>query len=150
MVGRVWPRHSGGGRPLNSVVRRHVPYEIAFSKVLVPPGNHDYINDCCFGGDVVSNWLLPEISKRYEQIQHDQEDWGWFIWIKSPNVSLAVDIFCDDPVSGEFRIHLTSRKRRLLLPDVVADTPELDELKHLVISEVEKWAGACRTERIAE
>jgi ribosomal protein S18 acetylase RimI-like enzyme len=23
MVGRVWPRHSGGGRPLNSVVRRH-------------------------------------------------------------------------------------------------------------------------------
>jgi hypothetical protein len=25
MVGRVWPRHSGGGRPLNSVVRRHFP-----------------------------------------------------------------------------------------------------------------------------
>jgi hypothetical protein len=23
MVGRVWPRHSGGGRPLNSVVSRH-------------------------------------------------------------------------------------------------------------------------------
>jgi hypothetical protein len=23
MVGRVWPRHGGGGRPLNSVVRRH-------------------------------------------------------------------------------------------------------------------------------
>ena len=23
MVGRVWPRHSGGGRPLNSVVRHH-------------------------------------------------------------------------------------------------------------------------------
>src|SRR5476649_2714821 len=24
MVGRVWPRHSGGGRPRNSVVRCHV------------------------------------------------------------------------------------------------------------------------------
>ena len=24
MVGRVWPRHSGGGRPLNSVVRHHM------------------------------------------------------------------------------------------------------------------------------
>ena len=23
IVGRVWPRHSGGGRPLNSVVRQH-------------------------------------------------------------------------------------------------------------------------------
>jgi putative component of membrane protein insertase Oxa1/YidC/SpoIIIJ protein YidD len=23
-VGRVWPRHSGGGRPLNAIVRRHM------------------------------------------------------------------------------------------------------------------------------
>jgi len=125
-----------------------VPYEIAFSKVLTPPQDADYINDCCFGGDIVSDRLLPEISKRYKPLQHNQEDWGWFIWIESPAESLAVDIFCDDPAEGQFRIHLTSRKRRWILPDVVVDTPELDQLKSIVTSEIEKWAGPCRVERI--
>ena len=32
MVGRVWPRHGGGGRPLNSVVSLHVGYADAFAK----------------------------------------------------------------------------------------------------------------------
>jgi hypothetical protein len=127
-----------------------MPYELAFSKVLAPPEHHDYINECCFGGDVVSDQLLPGVSKRYRRIQHNQEDWGWFIWITEPKVALAVDIFCDDPARGQFRIHLTSRKRRVLLPDEVRDLPELDELKDLVLSQLKGWIpGVCTVERIA-
>jgi hypothetical protein len=125
-----------------------MPYEVTVSKILQPPADHEYINDCCFGGDVISDLLLPELSRRYERIQHGQEDWGWFIWIKAPSISLAVDIFCDDPEKGEFRIHLTSARRRLLLPDVVIDTPELEKLKEFVTTTLNGWAGSCRTEHI--
>jgi predicted nucleotidyltransferase len=37
MVGRVWPRHSHRGRPLNSVVRQH---EVRLSNDLSPVANH--------------------------------------------------------------------------------------------------------------
>jgi Immunity protein 8 len=33
-VGRAWPRHSGGGRPLNSVVRRQLEMSVARLKKL--------------------------------------------------------------------------------------------------------------------
>ena len=32
MVGRVWPRHGGGGRPLNSVVRRHLKQHLSYDQ----------------------------------------------------------------------------------------------------------------------
>ena len=35
MVGRVWPRHSGGGRPLNSLVRHHLGD--AVHEAAIPP-----------------------------------------------------------------------------------------------------------------
>jgi hypothetical protein len=39
-VGRVWPRHSGGGRPLNSVVSHHMTAErsrVPVPALLIPP-----------------------------------------------------------------------------------------------------------------
>lgn len=115
-----------------------MPYEIAFTKSVTILNREQYINECCTGGDVVASVLLPAIKARYTDIQHEQEDWGWFIWFRQADVKLAVDIFTDDADAGQFRIMLTSRKKKLLF-DKVADTPELDELRALVVAELETW-----------
>ena len=118
-----------------------MPYEVSFTKAVNVSDPGIYINQCCWGGDVVRDHLLPTISTKFENIQTCQEDWGWFIWFKREPVHLAVDIFCDDPDMGKFRIHLTSRRKKLLLLDYVVDTPELEEVRQLVCSKIEAWGG---------
>lgn len=118
-----------------------MPYELTFSKVVTTPDDADYINECCYGGDVIGEELLPHLQKRFGDIQFEQEDWGWFLWFSEGKVGLAVDIFCDDQESGEYRIMLTSRQKRWLLPDRIVATKELDELKAIVVPLLEKWSG---------
>ena len=126
-----------------------MPYEVSFKKVVEPSERDLYINDCCIGGDVVSARLLPSIHQRYEDIQAEQEDWGWFIWFRKGRADLAIDIFCDDPSSGCFRIHLTSHERRFLFGSHVVDTDELEELKGLVLSLLGDWgASDIQTKRL--
>jgi hypothetical protein len=119
-----------------------MPYEISFRKKIEPTDPDLYINDCCIGGDVVSARLLPLIHEQYQAVVAEQEDWGWFIWFREGPIRLAIDIFCDDPKSGHFRIHLTSRKRTLLFFDRVVDTPELETVKELVVSALSPWEAA--------
>lgn len=118
-----------------------MPYEVSFTKRVLIVDREHYINECCVGGDVVVDQLLPSVQARYTDVQTNQEDWGWFIWFRKGNVRLAIDVFTDDPDQGAFRIHLVSRTRRLLLRDAVVDTPELDELRALVVSELADWAN---------
>src|SRR4030067_1029990 len=67
---------------------------------------------------------------------------GRFVWFRKGIVARAVDIFTDDPEAGSFRIHLTSRKKRWLLFDIVEDTPELEELQRLMASGLAAGGGA--------
>jgi hypothetical protein len=117
-----------------------MPYEIAFTKLVPIRDREDYINECCVGGDAVVDALLPAVRERYEDIQSNQEDWGWFIWFRKGNVKLAIDVTSDDGDAGEFRIRLTSRTRRLI-GYKEADAPELGELLTLVESELARWAA---------
>jgi hypothetical protein len=117
-----------------------MPYEIAFTR-LVPRADSDrYINPCCVGGDAVVDALLPAVRDQYEDIETNQEDWGWFIWFRQGDVKLAIDVHTDDGDAGEFRIRLTSQTRRWL-GYKKADTPELEELRALVERELEKWSA---------
>jgi len=118
-----------------------MPYEMSFSKRVPLLEREEYINECCVGGDAVVNRLLPLIKARYADVQTNQEDWGWFIWFRKDNVRLAVDIFTDDPGEGMFRIQLTSRAKRFFLPDKINDTPELEELREIIESELNAWVG---------
>src|SRR5919108_2182638 len=97
-----------------------MPYELSFTKRVPLLDREEYINECCVGGDKVAEQLLPALRRQYgDDLNPVQEDWGWFIWFQSGGVKLAVDIFTDDPEVGEFRIHLTSRKKRLLFYNAV-------------------------------
>jgi hypothetical protein len=126
-----------------------VPYEISFRKLLEVSEASIYINDCCWGGDLVRDRLLPLIQKRFDHIQTEQEDWGWFIWFRKGALRLAVDIFCDESGTGKFRVLLTSRKNRFLLPDVIADGYELDDLRDLVQADLADWgANVDNVERV--
>ena len=118
-----------------------MPYEVSFSKRVPIVDREQYINECCVGGDVVVDQLLPSVRARYTDVQTNQEDWGWFIWFRKGQVKLAIDVFTEDPDQGFFRIHLTSRTRHLLLFDRVVDTPELEELRTLVQTELSTWVG---------
>ena len=118
-----------------------MPYEVSFKKPVPLLDREEYINECCVGGDAVVNRLLPSIQARHTDIQTNQEDWGWFIWFRMGNVRLAIDVFTDDSQEGQFRIHLTSRTRRLFLFERVTDTDELEDLRSLVESELRVWDG---------
>ena len=83
---------------------------------------------------------MPSVQARYSDIQSNQEDWGWFIWFRKDTVRLAIDVHTDDGDAGEFRIRLTSQTKRLL-GYKEADTPELEELRALVESELRKWSA---------
>lgn len=128
-----------------------MPYEVSLRKrftVLHPDG---YINECCWGGDVVCERLLPAIRQKYQDVDTGPEDWGWFIWFRDGSTSLAVDVFCDDRETGEFRIHLTSRRKRLLVLNSIVDVPELDRMKDLVVGLLDSWADQpCGVEAVDE
>ena len=126
-----------------------MPYEISFSKRVGISDREQYINECCVGGDLVVDRLLPIVRNRYTNIQTNQEDWGWFIWFRKNQVRLAIDVCTDDPEQGLFRIHLTARIKRFLWSDAVVDTPELEELRTLVETELTGWgAEAIKIERL--
>jgi len=118
-----------------------LPYELSFTKAVAVNDREQYINDCCIGGDMILNRLLRALCARYGELQPNQEDWGWFIWFRKGDVRLAVDVFTDDPERGEFRIHLTSRVKRLFVLDNVVDTHQLRELHDLVVAELSAWVG---------
>jgi hypothetical protein len=121
-----------------------MPYELSFTKRVTVEDDSIYINACCWGGDVIRDHLLPLIRGKYQQIQTEQEDWGWFIWFKQGPISLALDIHTDDR-AGSFRIILTSRKKELFFSKRV-DTPQLETLRDLVVAELDRWAGAVKVE----
>ena len=116
-----------------------MPYEVTFTKRVDTPDRTHYINDCCVGGDVVLQALLPTLRQRYGEIQAEQEDWGWFVWFSTGGKKLAVDVFCDNPETGEFRMHLTCRVPRMLFSDKIDDTPELEDLRSLILHALTNW-----------
>lgn len=119
-----------------------MPYELSFTKPVLLLDRDEYINECCVGGDKVVDRLLPAVRRHYGEVDTNQEDWGWFIWIARGAATLAVDVYTDDPERGEFRVRLTSRTRRLLFLQSEADTPDLESLRALVTAELEAWVGA--------
>lgn len=126
-----------------------MPYELSFIASVVAADASLYINDCCWGGDVVRDRLMPVVSAKYEDIWTDQEDWGWFIWFRSGPTRLAIDIFCDDSGGGKFRVRLTSRSKQLFWSKV-RDTRELEELRELIVSSMSPWAGSIEVERVED
>jgi hypothetical protein len=117
-----------------------MPFEIAFTRPVTIANRNEYFNECCVGGDAVIDTLMPSVKARYSDIQSNQEDWGWFIWFRKDQVKLAIDVHTDDGDAGAFRIRLTSRVKRLITHRE-KDTPELDELRTLVESELRKWSA---------
>ena len=115
-------------------------YEIEFSTKVSVGDPEIYTNDCCWGCDVVRDRLLPVLSKTalYERVQTNQEDWGWFIWMRRGTELTRIHMHCDDKEAGEFRIHIfASRRRWLFWKDI--DTPDVERLQEVLTSEIRKW-----------
>jgi hypothetical protein len=128
-----------------------IPYELTFKKALPILDQTLYFNECCYGGDLVVDRLLPSIEQRYSSVFANQEDWGWFIWFQDGVLRLGVNIFCDDPGAGIFRLHLAASRRRWFVFDEVSDGAELDELRRCVESALKGWVddtiSVCRLDR---
>jgi len=119
-----------------------VPYELTFVQPVAIIDREQYINECCVGGDIIVDRLMPAVvAAGYTEIETQQEDWGWFIWFQSGAIHLAIDVFTDDGDAGEFRIRLSSRVKRRFFGHKEEDTPELQPLKALVAHEFETWTG---------
>jgi hypothetical protein len=118
-----------------------MPYELTFRRPLQVSDPDLYLNECCIGGDVVCAAIRPALESAYDGLTSNQEDWGWFIWFSENGVDLAVDVFCEDPAAGDYKVHLTSRVRRFFLPAKVNDTPELEALRLRVTTALTDWLG---------
>lgn len=118
-----------------------MPFVISFIKQVEVADRQRYINDCCIGGDLVLDQLLPSLRERYGDLQSNQEDWGWFAWFEESGVKLAVDVFAGSVDVGQFQIHLTSRTPRFF-GSKIEDTPELAALRSLVVSQLQQWSVA--------
>lgn len=127
-----------------------MPYELSFTAPVQAGDPAVYINDCCWGGDVIRDRLLPIISRRYGGVMTEQEDWGWFIWFREGQTKMAVDIFCDDIQARQFRVRLTSRQRKWLFLDRIVDTPQLDELRQSVVTCLSQWVGPVTSDRVTD
>lgn len=115
-----------------------MPYQIVFTKTFPVPNTDDYVSGCCWGGDVVARRLLPVVEVRCRDIRCNQGDRGWFILFRDGAVNLAIDISCDDPAMGLFRVHLTSKTRKWVSSRIV-DSPELEMLKKVVLAQLALW-----------
>lgn len=113
-----------------------MPIELSFETPLQIEDREHYINECCIGGDVISAWLRPLVEEHYDHLRAAQEDWGWFLWFRDGEVSLAIDITCDDPDAGTYRVLLISRRRRAFFFWREVDTPELATLEARVVHEL--------------
>ena len=116
-----------------------MPYALKFTKQVQPSQADAYINDCCIGGDVVLDRLLPALRSKYGgDVQSNQEDWGWFAWFEDGTIKLAVDISTEDEGST-FQLLLTSRRPRFILGDKIEDCIQLESLRELVVKELTTW-----------
>ena len=115
-----------------------MPFVIRFRKP-VDVSDEPYLNNCCIGGDVVLEQLLPSLREQYGALEPTQEDWGWFVWLEHDRVHLAVDVLTQNPITSEFEIRLTSRKPSFFRSARVIDTPELDALRSRVLAQLEAW-----------
>jgi hypothetical protein len=116
-----------------------MPYALTFIKQVETPVADEYMNDCCIGGDVVLDRLLPALRNKYgNDLQSNQEDWGWFAWFEDGPIKLAVDISTEDEGST-FQLLLTSRRPRFILGDKVEDCIQLESLRELVVKELTTW-----------
>ena len=122
-------------------------YEIEFTTKVSVTDNQVYINDCCWGGDVVRDRLLPVVltSTGYDRVMTGQEDWGWYIWIRMGKQLTRVHIHCDKKETGMFRIQVSSaQKRWLRWKDI--DTSEDDRINELILREIKKWGTINRSQ----
>ena len=125
-------------------------YFLSFTKAIAEPASSSYINDCCRGGDVIRDYLLPQVEAAgYAKIETGQEDWVWYIWFFQGQVRLEINIYCDDMERGEFRIWLVSKVRKRLFLRYV-DRPELEPVKDLVFRALSGWASEVRVEQEQE
>ena len=114
-----------------------MPIILEFTRAVMVSDRDHYINECCVGGDIIVDALLPAVRERFDEVESAQEDWGWFIWSKRGQLLFAIDVFTDDAEAGRFRVCLTTRVKRLFgYKDV--DAPELDELRSFVEGELRR------------
>lgn len=116
-----------------------MPYVLTFRKTLEITDRDQYFNECCVGGDLVLEQLLPVLRATYGEVQSEQEDWGWFAWFEHAGTKLAADVFAEDDMPQIFTMHLTARVPRLFLGAKVCDTNELEQLRHSVCGALTAW-----------
>jgi hypothetical protein len=78
------------GATPRSRYRVAMAHEVCFTKKLEIKDSSSYVNECCWGGHVVRDRILPSIRAEFSEVQTNQEDWGWFIWIRGGRTSMAV------------------------------------------------------------
>lgn len=122
-------------------VCRYMPFEIRFCRVVAVADAEQYINECCWAGDVIRDALLPAIEQRFSAVQTDQEYWGWFIWFRYGRDRMALDIFCDDRKAGHFRVWVTQSTKRGWILSRCIDGAAAEEVAALVTAELNLWGA---------
>ena len=69
-----------------------------------------YINRCCYGGDILLSLIEPHLSENDFKIsKSDQEDWGWFIWCDKKKYRYSIDIGLEDEEHWKYKIFVIEK-----------------------------------------
>ena len=122
-------------------------YEIEFTAKVSVTDDEAYINDCCWGADVIRDRLLPVLSTNmYDSVRTGQEDWGWYIWMRRAKELTRVHIQCDNKEDGLFRIHVySSIKKWLHWTDI--NLWDVERTNKTILVEIKKWGALKRVEK---
>jgi len=121
-------------------------YEIEFTATLNVSDPKIYINDCCWGGDVIRDRLLPMVSSEYEHVETSQEDWGWFIWMRRGQQWSGVDIYSDEKDSGDFRIHISGWQQGWFGRKHI-EGDDLEHIREVTVNEIGNWGKVIKVRK---
>jgi hypothetical protein len=99
-----------------------------------------YINRCCYGGDILVSLIEPHLRENNFKIgKSGQEDWGWFIWFDKQKCGYSIDIGLEDEELWKYKIFViekTSFWKRLFSK---SSESNLDEICSLVDSALKSY-----------
>jgi hypothetical protein len=110
-------------------------YVAIFHHEVAIKDKNQYINPCCYGGDVIGNLLQPRLRDAGFTIDlFDQEDWGWFLWLKKGKSGYSIDIGLEEEAQWKFKLFVVGKQSFLTQLFKKDKQPHLKELCQIIDS----------------
>ena len=72
----------------------------------------EYFNDCCIGGDRIAARVGEAVKDFPGELDHGQEDWGWFVWVREGKCTRMCNITTYDEDGVTFGVRIEGEEKK--------------------------------------